>query len=181
MLDKILEILLRQSREKKSLRYKIVATLLGACLFLLIIPLILFFFGYLFETYLLPSHLRSLEKGFGMFCLVSGLLYVAVAVITLAGVGKGTPNPMAPTETFIASGPYKYSRNPIQLGAMFYYLGVGTVFGSIWIGLVMFVLIYIFGCTYHKFVEEKELLKRFGKPYEDYRDVTPFLIPKLWK
>jgi len=43
------------------------------------------------------------------------------------------------------------------------------------------ILGFIIGSTYHKFVEEKELLLRFGDDYIHYRNTTPFLIPQFWK
>jgi protein-S-isoprenylcysteine O-methyltransferase Ste14 len=42
------------------------------------------------------------------------------------------------------------------------------------LGLILFSF-------YNKLVEEKELLLRFGKQYEEYKRKTPFLIPKLWR
>ncbi len=78
------------------------------------------------------------------------------------------------------AGPYALCRNPLQLGVILYYLGLGTYVGSLKIGLTMFFLGLILGSSYHKFVEEKELQLRFGEEYEEYRKKTPFLIPKLW-
>lgn len=43
----------------------------------------------------------------------------------------------------------------------------------------MLVLTFMFGTCYHKFVEEKELLLRFGPEYEEYKARTPFLLPKM--
>jgi protein-S-isoprenylcysteine O-methyltransferase Ste14 len=40
--------------------------------------------------------------------------------------------------------------------------------------------VLIIGSFYHKAVEEKELLARFGKEYEDYKARTPFLVPKFF-
>ncbi len=38
---------------------------------------------------------------------------------------------------------------------------------------------FIIGSSYHKFIEEKELMLRFGDDYKNYKENTPFLIPKL--
>ena len=61
---------------------------------------------------------------------------------------------------------------------MIYYFGLGTYFGSFRIGLVMFLLTLILAGSYHKFYEEKRLLAKYGKEYDEYRQKTPFLIPK---
>jgi protein-S-isoprenylcysteine O-methyltransferase Ste14 len=77
------------------------------------------------------------------------------------------------------SGPYKFCRNPMILGAMLYYLGMGTYFGSLRIGIVMFLLSLIVGSCYIKLIEEKELQLKFGADYEEYKKNKPFLIPKF--
>lgn len=41
----------------------------------------------------------------------------------------------------------------------------------------MFIIPISLGILYHKKVEEKELLERFGREYEEYRRRTSFLIP----
>jgi protein-S-isoprenylcysteine O-methyltransferase Ste14 len=84
---------------------------------------------------------------------------------------------MAPTQKLVVTGPYKLCRNPIQFGAILYYLGVGTASRGLGCGLFMAVSAAIIGSLYHRFVEEKELEKRFGRDYVAYRARTPFLLP----
>jgi protein-S-isoprenylcysteine O-methyltransferase Ste14 len=62
---------------------------------------------------------------------------------------------------------------------MIYYLGLGALFGSLKVGAVMLILTFVLGTCCHKFVEEKELLLRFGAKYEEYEAKTPFLVPKM--
>jgi protein-S-isoprenylcysteine O-methyltransferase Ste14 len=90
-------------------------------------------------------------------------------------------HPAAPPRKLILRGPYGLSRNPIQLGAMFYYLGLGCLCSGIPAGLFAFGAALLFGSLYHKLVEEKELLARFGADYESYRRQTPFLVPRFRK
>jgi len=35
--------------------------------------------------------------------------------------------------------------------------------------------------TYIKLIEEKELIERFGSEYLEYKQKTPFLIPRIGK
>jgi protein-S-isoprenylcysteine O-methyltransferase Ste14 len=79
----------------------------------------------------------------------------------------------------ITIGPYKYCRNPIEFGAVLYYLGIGTFIGGIIVGIISIVLGSTAGSIYHKFIEEKELEERFGEEYKKYKEKTPFLIPKI--
>ncbi len=43
----------------------------------------------------------------------------------------------------------------------------------------MLVLSFIFGTCYHRFVEEKELMLRFGPEYEEYKARTSLLLPRI--
>ena len=78
-------------------------------------------------------------------------------------------------------GPYKLSRNPIELGAIFYYTGIGTLSGSLTVGFICGMLGFIFGTLYHKLIEETELALRVGQDYLAYKQEVPFLFPAIWK
>ena len=176
LLTKYLEAIVEASRKERRWGFKILVMIAGAVVLFVVAPSALFFAGYALETWLLSG--RSLQVAFAVVCLAGGIPFVVWTVLTQMMVGKGTPMPVAPPRRLIVTGPYRLCRNPIQLGAMFYYLAVGTLFGSIEIGLVMFFLSLVIGGSYHRFVEEKELRLRFGEEYEEYRRNTPFLIPK---
>ena len=96
-------------------------------------------------------------------------------------IGKGVPTPNAPTQHLVTTGPYKFCRNPIEFGAIFYYLGIGTVVRDITVGIICFLLGLIIGSIYHKFIEEVELEARFGDEYKQYKKGIPFLIPRFRK
>ena len=68
-----------------------------------------------------------------------------------------------------------------MLGDFFYVFAFGLVFGNMAIALVCIVLELILGIAYHKKIEEKELLIRFGDEYRRYKAKTPFLIPRFWE
>jgi protein-S-isoprenylcysteine O-methyltransferase Ste14 len=77
----------------------------------------------------------------------------------------------------VTTGPYKLCRNPIEFGAIFYYLGIGTIAGGITVGIACFLLGLTIGSAYHKLIEESELEARFGDEYRQYKKKTPFLLP----
>jgi protein-S-isoprenylcysteine O-methyltransferase Ste14 len=77
------------------------------------------------------------------------------------------------------TGPYKYCRNPIEFGAIIYYLGIGIFIGGIFVGITSCILGFIIGSAYHKFIEEKELEERFGEEYIRYKENTPFVFPRI--
>jgi len=179
LLGKYLDALQRAAAKVRSPGYKTTAILLGTAVFFLVVPFLLFLAGHAIEKHLIAPRARLLETIFAFVCVIVGVAFAGWAVFTQVRVGKGTPVPIAPPQKLIVTGPYRLCRNPIQLGANLYYLGVGTYFGSLGIGVLMFILGLILGSLYHRFVEEKELSRKFGAEYEEYKRKTPFLIPKL--
>lgn len=177
--EKLVDSLVETSQKPRSWRFRVVAILIGVLTFLAIVPAVLFFAVYAIDKYALSDLWGRLETGFSIVAVVLGLLLALWTLLSQVRIGKGTPVPLAPPQKLIVTGPYRWCRNPLQLGVMLYYLGVGTYFGSLRIGVLMFVLGLLLGSCYHKFIEEKELLRRFGKEYEEYRARTPFLFPKL--
>jgi protein-S-isoprenylcysteine O-methyltransferase Ste14 len=177
--DRIVNMVVGWAGKERSFFYKAVTMVIGAVLLLAVVPGALFLAGFAVEKHLLADWLVWLGTVIALLITLVGLLFLLWSVITLILAGKGTPAPAAPTRKLVVTGPYRLCRNPAQLGAMFYYLGLGIHFGSLAIGIIMFLLAFLIGSCYHKFVEEKELLRRFGSEYEEYRKNTPFLFPKF--
>lgn len=172
--------LVTTANRERSLKYKVVASVIGALVFLAVVPGALFLAGYGIQKHLLQGWTEYVRHSVSVASIVVGLLLLAWCAFTQLRIGKGTPVPLAATQKLIISGPYRYTRNPMQLGAMIYYFGLGTLFDSVEIGLLMLLFAFLLGSLYNRFVEEKELGRRFGKEYEAYRAKTPFLIPKVW-
>ena len=92
--------------------------------------------------------------------------------------GQGTPNPMDPPKELVATGLYRYVRNPIYLGTLTIILGHFLWFKTIWLlayVVVMFLAFHLFVTSY----EELTLKKKFGAAYEDYYKRVPRWIPKF--
>ncbi|MFH0824748.1 MAG: isoprenylcysteine carboxylmethyltransferase family protein [Pseudomonadota bacterium] len=170
--------LLDWAGQTRSPRYKITAGVLGGIFFVGILPALLFAAGYAIEQRYLLNAWASIQKIIGAVSVVLGLLVLAWCLFAHIRIGRGTPVPLAPPQELIVTGPYRFSRNPIQFGACLYYFGLGAVFGSFAVGVIMVLVVLIIGGCYHKFIEEKELRERFGNEYEEYRKKTPFLLPK---
>lgn len=92
---------------------------------------------------------------------------------------KGTPVPINPPPKLVTDGPYAYSRNPMLTGLFIFIAGIGILFGSITLTFIMTPLFMVFAILEFKNIEEPELIKRFGKEYEEYRKRTPIIIPKF--
>lgn len=60
---------------------------------------------------------------------VGGLLALA-CVLTFAVVGRGTPAPFDPPRCLVARGPYRFTRNPMYIGAGLALAGAGLFYRS---------------------------------------------------
>jgi len=81
------------------------------------------------------------------------------------------------TDKIVTTGVYSIVRHPQYLGGLLAHMGISFLL-SAWYSLLstplMAVLIYLISRK-----EEEELIREFGKEYEDYKKKVPMLIPKL--
>lgn len=114
---------------------------------------------------------------------VGGVTFILGAALALAcaglfaGRGRGTPAPFDPPREFVATGPYRWVRNPMYVGGLLALLGFGlwhrspamALFtGLVWAAAHLFVLS----------VEEPGLVRRFGESYEAYRRRVNRWLPR---
>lgn len=90
---------------------------------------------------------------------------------------KGTPVPINPPPKLVTDGPYAYSRNPMMTGLFMIMAGIGILFGSVTLTFLITPLFVFMSILEFKYIEEPELMKRFGKNYTDYKEKTPIIIP----
>ena len=101
-----------------------------------------------------------------------GLIAVGLAVMALAMRGfldAGTPVPSSrPVRALVTTGIYGRSRNPIYVGMLLLYAGIGTTARSPWVLILALPLIIIlrYGVIAR---EETYLERRFGDAYRDYK------------
>src|SRR5688500_13901164 len=81
-----------------------------------------------------PSWLRPA----GFLMLAAGAVLAATCVVVFIARGKGTPAPFDPPRRFVATGPYRLSRNPMYAGAVAAILGSALIVGSPSIALLAF-------------------------------------------
>ncbi len=118
-----------------------------------------------------------LNQTIGLILSLGGLAPVVWSVRIQYTLGKGTPVPKAATQKLVTQGPYAYTRNPMTLGALLMYLGIGVWMGS---GVVIILTVIVFSglLTFISVHETQELTERFGEEYLEYRKRTPFLLPR---
>ncbi len=126
----------------------------------------------------LPIGLPSIVgQSIGILIAAAGLsLYLWTLV--LFARAEGTQVPVAPTTSIVSTGPYAYTRNPMQTSAVLMMVGAGLVVNS-WSFMLGGLVIPIVYLIYIRRVEEVELEARFGEEYLAYKRATPFLIPRI--
>ncbi len=176
------ERLLKQAKREYSPGKRIIALLIEGTFFVGILPVALVYFSSRLDTrFGLPQlDYGAINVVTGWFFMGVGFLFACWAVYVQFTIGRGTPVPVMATQKLIIQKPYNYCRNPMALGTIVLYLGVAVLKGSI--SAVVLVLIgSILLLTYIKLLEEKEMELRFGEDYQEYRQETPFIIPRLWQ
>ncbi len=104
----------------------------------------------------------------GIILFIIGLVILLICIFRLAIKGKGTLSPLDPTTKLVISGMYKYSRNPMYVGAMIMLIGESIIFQStaLWIyAIIVFVAFNLFIWLH----EEPRLSRDFGDEYREYR------------
>jgi protein-S-isoprenylcysteine O-methyltransferase Ste14 len=117
----------------------------------------------------------SFWPGFLLIALGAGLYVWSVA--NFARVGRGTPGPWDPPRRVVATGPFRWVRNPIYIAALLIVVGQGVAFGSVAVVAYGAVL----GVAFHLFVigyEEPILHELFNGDYDEYRRTVPRWLPR---
>ena len=103
----------------------------------------------------------------GIFLIVIGVWIIFIA--TSLFKKKGTPkSPFKEPKVFVASGPYKFTRNPMYLGVTTVSLGIATLFGNLIIFLAP--LAFFLTINFTRIPKEEKLMEKlFGQDYMDYK------------
>ena len=97
----------------------------------------------------------------------SGILISIWAVRTMRSRGA-SPDALRPPATLLTTGAFGFSRNPIYLGFVLFYAGVGLLLNSLWI--VLLTPAVVVALTLEIIVRDERLLeKRFGDEFDTYR------------
>lgn len=79
-----------------------------------------------------------------------------------------TVMPNQPSKQLVTSGPYRFTRNPMYLGLMILYLGLGLLFDLVW--PILFLPLALLGLRHLVIArEERALGLAFGEVYARYR------------
>ncbi|MGY5858917.1 MAG: methyltransferase [Candidatus Thorarchaeota archaeon] len=107
---------------------------------------------------------------------IIGIPCIILLMIAMRDAGKEMSAPQK--EISMHGGIYKRMRHPGALGEMPLYIVIALFVNSLFLTIWMTIFVLLF-TPLHIYYEEKDLLKRFGEEYAEYRRTTPALFPGL--
>jgi protein-S-isoprenylcysteine O-methyltransferase Ste14 len=167
----------------KLLRY-ILGFAVGFTIFAVIIPTGIYYLSLAIDNLLEIERFGTPAVRFILAApfIVVGILFVIWSNINLVIRGRGGPADgfgvaVSPrTERLVVAGPYRYTRNPMVLGAHLSYIAIALFMGSLG-GLLILAVLIILSIIYLKIVEEARLVADFGEEYEEYRREVSMIVP----
>ena len=110
---------------------------------------------------------------------LSGAALALISAVVMVAKGEGTPLPADAPRKLVVAGPYRYVRNPMAIGSITLQ---GTAVG-LWLGSPLVTLYALLGTLGWDLVvrpwEEADLERRFGEPYNRYRENVRCWVPRL--
>jgi protein-S-isoprenylcysteine O-methyltransferase Ste14 len=126
----------------------------------------------------------ALDAGWPLVLRVAGFALTGLGAVALLACfaqfvreGRGTPAPVAPTETLVVHGLYRYVRNPMYLAVGAVILGQALAFPSLGVlvwAAVFAVAVVVFVLAY----EQPTLARRYGEEYHAYCRAVPGWWPR---
>ena len=114
----------------------------------------------------------------GGAAIAAGLACLLDSFARFALEGRGTPAPLAQTEMLVASGLYRFVRNPMYVCVLVVIAGQALLFGRAWLFAYAGVVLIVFH-LFVRFYEEPQLRRRFGEAYVEYCQHVDRWWPRL--
>jgi protein-S-isoprenylcysteine O-methyltransferase Ste14 len=156
------------------------SSVLGSLAFLVVAPgMVAGYVPYVISRWRFGPPLLGLAAGrvVGGLLVLAGVTSILHSFARFALEGRGTPAPVAPTETLVVSGQYRYVRNPMYVAVVGIVLGQALIFGSlplVWYALGLWALFHAFVLAY----EEPTLARTYGESYGRYRASVNRWLPR---
>ena len=118
----------------------------------------------------------SMLAGLAVVLLGEGIRFWGVAFV---GAETRTTGTVGGTY-LVTNGPFAHVRNPLYVGNMLLYAGIGIMSLALFPGLLFLALLW-FGVQYSMIVarEEEYLAQRFGEEFSEYAKNVPRFVPRL--
>jgi protein-S-isoprenylcysteine O-methyltransferase Ste14 len=115
----------------------------------------------------------------GGFCIVASGELVRLWGVAIAGSETRTTGPVGGTY-LITKGPFSYIRNPLYVGNILMYFGVGIMANAPALAFIA-LLYFVFQYSLIVSLEEEYLRKTFTNEFTQYCAVVPRFIPSFKK
>ena len=122
----------------------------------------LFWFVLLLYSVFLPLKLEMAWLYTGTAFYLVGTVFLTLFFVDVAATRKGEP---------FTTGIYRYSRNPMYVGMVLQFFGIGIATAS-WLFLLITLAMTV-PMWFIVTVEERSCLEKFGGAYRDYMNRTP--------
>lgn len=125
-----------------------------------------------------PLPLKPFFLILGIFSALPGLYLLGISNKSLRVFGSGA-NAFRLTKQIVEKDIYQCTRNPMSIGYYLFSLSIGFISGSTLLTLGVLLGLVPAHIFFLKYFEELELELRFGEPYKEYKQKTPFLVPRF--
>ena len=109
---------------------------------------------------------RTVRIPLGAVVAMLGIALIVSARVHFMRTGQ-SPVPWKPTPELIFAGPYRFTRNPMYVGAMFIMVGLGIALDAVVASLAAPIALLVVHFIAVR-PEERYLREKFGAPYEEY-------------
>lgn len=120
----------------------------------------------------------GVAQGVGLALVGPGVAVVSLSFAQFVAEGRGTPIPVAPTESLVVGGLYRWVRNPMYVAVLLIIGGQALLFedlGVLWWCVGVFAIVWLFVVAY----EQPTLRRRYGAAYATYCENVPGWYPRL--
>ncbi len=122
--------------------------------------------GYLIPLPLSQLVPRIVSAGAGITLVLVGLTIIVITRRQFHQAGQPT-DPGNPTTLLITTGLFSWSRNPLYLGGVVFFIGLGALLNSLWLLILVIptmIAVYLILIA----PEERYLEAKFDEPYRRY-------------
>ncbi len=109
--------------------------------------------------------------------LFAGGVALRLYAIHMLGAYFTTDVAIAPDQTVVETGSYRFIRHPSYTGILLALLGTGLIVFANWLSVLALMGCILLGIAYRIAVEERTLQSQLGQPYQEYMQRTKRLIP----
>ncbi len=118
-----------------------------------------------------------IAMGLGLIFQILGIMIGLWGILTMR-IGNFNIQPEVKSVSLITSGPYKWIRNPMYIGVLFFLTPIVIQNFNMLNSLVLIVLLITLLLKIHS--EEQLLKERFGEEYTKYKMKSNRLIPFIY-